>query len=753
MRFKYLKYLAFALGGLSTVVASGALYLHASFDGARLAAELSSHTKQRYQRTLRFDGPLELAMFPRLELRLPPTSLSGRNGDGEFLGVEQAAIGLRLLPLLAQRVVVERVQLDGLRLALLRTKDGKLNAADLLAPLHADAPLDFDVDRLGVSRGALTWIDEANNGRSFALSSLELGTGRLARSADGQLELAARLSQAAPDIDARVELQTSYHIEPDAAPLARKLQLTATGELAGRPGTELEFALAELRLGSDTPPRLTGFDLRARGKTADGTIELHTTTPELVLTPGGAEAASAEASLRLDGKARNSHLHARLTGLHGQGKNLSIDTLATELDWNAAAGRIKGKLDSPARWQGDTRLLDVPSLTGELDFTPTHAAAPVKIAVQASGRVDFARDSATGKLDLRADDSHIQGTWNLPRLSPPALGFDVDVDRLDLDRYLAEAGKRPPKTGKDATPLDLTALKGHDIDAVLRIASLRAGGLQLEQLRLPVSLHNGKLVSTGHSLALYGGALEGTFSLAADGNTMSYRGYLQNASLAPLMRAATGAEPLTGNLNFFAELSSTGATPDALRGGLKGLARLRLKNGSLRGIDATAALKDWRSAIQARQSARRPSRPTETTPLGELTASFQISDGVARSSDLMNQGSPIGLTGSGEFNVTTGHLDAITRVSLLALPPGADGALLASLRGVAVPVRVKATPAGAEWLLEPGAALPAVVRPATPPPAPRPVAKPVRPPRPAPAAPAKPAAAAPAAAPTPEAAE
>ena len=285
----------------------------------------------------------------------------------------------------------------------------------------------------------------------------------------------------------------------------------------------------------------------------------------------------------------------------------------------------------------------------------------------------------------------------------------------------------------------------------LRIASLRAGGLQLEQLRLPFSLHNGKLVSTGHSLAVYGGALEGTLSLAADGNAMSYRGYLQNASLAPLMRAATGAEPLTGSLNFFAELSSTGATPDALRGGLKGLARLRLKNGSLRGIDATAALKDWRSAIQARQSARRPSRPTETTPLGELTASFQISDGVARSSDLMNQGSPIGLTGSGEFNVTTGHLDAITRVSLLALPPGADGALLASLRGVAVPVRVKATPAGAEWLLEPGAALPAVVRPATPPPAPkpapRPIAKPVRP------TPAKPAATAPAPAPAPEAAE
>ena len=168
------------------------------------------------------------------------------------------------------------------------------------------------------------------------------------------------------------------------------------------------------------------------------------------------------------------------------------------------------------------------------------------------------------------------------------------------------------------------------------------------------------------------------------------------------------------------------------------------------------AVENWRTIDEGlvdAQETRRPSRPAETTPLGELTASFQISDGVARSNDLMNQGSPIGLTGGGEFKLTTGHLDALTRVSLLTLPPGADGALLAGLRGVAVPVRVKATPAGAEWLLEPGAAMPAVVRPATPPPAPRPVAKPVRPPRPAPAAPAKPAAAAPAAAPTPEAAE
>ena len=41
MHFKHLRYLAFVLGGLCTAAATGALFLYASFDGARLAAELA----------------------------------------------------------------------------------------------------------------------------------------------------------------------------------------------------------------------------------------------------------------------------------------------------------------------------------------------------------------------------------------------------------------------------------------------------------------------------------------------------------------------------------------------------------------------------------------------------------------------------------------------------------------------------------------------------------------------------------------
>jgi hypothetical protein len=98
MRFKYLKYLAFALGGLSTVIAAGALYLHATFDGLRLAAELTHFAKQRHQRTLRIEGPVELSMFPRLRLQLPAGTLSGRNSTSEFMGFEQASVSVLAAP-------------------------------------------------------------------------------------------------------------------------------------------------------------------------------------------------------------------------------------------------------------------------------------------------------------------------------------------------------------------------------------------------------------------------------------------------------------------------------------------------------------------------------------------------------------------------------------------------------------------------------------------------------------------------------
>ncbi|MBP6800463.1 MAG: hypothetical protein KA128_04940, partial [Zoogloea sp.] len=162
--------------------------------------------------------------------------------------------------------------------------------------------------------------------------------------------------------------------------------------------------------------------------------------------------------------------------------------------------------------------------------------------------------------------------------------------------------------------------------------------------------------------------------------------------------------------------------------------------GTLQGFDLLAALKEWRPAIQARQAAARRPGGGETSALGELTASFTIERGVARSTDLKAQGGPFAIAGGGSVDLAGRRLDLLSRVSLLVPPAGTDAALLAGLRGVALPVRVRGPFGQAEWRLEPGAQLatsPAPARPVLPVqprPAPKPAAKPVAKPATKPAA-------------------
>lgn len=732
MRFKYLRYLASALGGITAAVGAGALYLHVTFDGTRLASDLTLFAKQRYQRTLHFDGPIELRMFPRVELHLPATTLSVRGGEGDAAAFASGRVGVRLGSLLAREVVAAGVELDGLRMIVVRGKDGKLSIADLLAPLPDDAPAGVDLDRLVVHNGSLNWLDEASE-RPLALTEIELATDRLAEHADGRLEISARLTQAAAQqTDARIALSTGYRID-DALRLLRGLRFSANGQLLDHPATELELSIAEFRLPADSQPQAEGFSLQARQQADARSAELRLAASRLTLRDEGPEAADAAASLRLDTGGEGGTLRARLAGVAVAGKRLGVNKLDLDLDWKRAEGRLAGSLTGKLGWQQDAQVLEVSPLTGKLGYTAAGAGA-VAQAVTASldGKFDLARDAASGKLDVRVADTRVQGAWRLPRLSAGSFGFDLDVDRLDADRAFG------PFDG--ATPLSLGGMAGLDAEGVLRMTKLRLGGLRFDTLNLPLSLHGGVLNATAATGTLYGGSLDASFGFVAADSKTSLRAYLQNANVGALLRDVGGREPLLGVLNCFVEANGAGKTVAELRQNLAGQGRLRLRNGVVRGIDVPAAWREWRGAIQAHEPAKRPYREAETTAVGEVTGSFQLASGRIRVADLQSRTASLALAGSGEAELGGSHLDLLTRVTLLAFAP-ADMQALASLRGVVVPLRATGSPGRPEWRVDPGAqggVTTLKVAPLKAPP--RPVPKPIPKPRPKPAPAASPAA-------------
>ncbi|KAB2967882.1 AsmA family protein [Zoogloea sp.] len=718
MRLNYLRILAFALGGLSTVIAAGALYLYATFDGLRLATELSQFVRQRYQRVLRIDGPVELSMFPRLVLRLPPTSMSTRNGAGEFMAVEQASISVRLMPLLARRVVVDQLELDGLRLALLRDRNGRLNADDLLATHEKDgeaaaSPVDLDLGALQIRRSALTWSDEAA-GRQLALSDISLESGRVGRNAEGRLVFSARLTRAAPAADLQLELQTAYrHDEEGRSLRLRQLHAAARGDVDGWQGLVGEASATEILSTDGQPVQLQGGSLQARLKTAAGNLELKGSSPRLQFDAHGPQAELLDATLNLEGSARSGKLQLHVNGLAASTKGLEAQQLDADIDLRTPALQLSGKLASPLRWPAGATALELPALGGSLELTPAGPEArPHRIDTEASLRLDLNRGSASGGLSLHTDGSHIRGKWSVTPSGSPTLGFDLDVDHFDL----ATLASRKPgarsrnNTGEAAgSPLDLTALQGLDLEGTLRFEQLKAAGLHLEKLRLPLRIRDGRLVSSGHSMSLYGGSLDGSLSIDSANRQMAYRGYLQGASLGPLLRGLNGTEALTGTTNFFVDVAGTGATLDALLGDLHGTARLRIRNGTVPGIDVGQAFREWRSQIGTRQSARRSFHDKESTAIGELTASFQVDKGIATSTDLLAKGGMLKITGEGQLDLPRQSIDYLSHITLLVVPVGPDSGPLSSLRGVTVPIRVKGLARRPDWHLEPAAALPAAV--------------------------------------------
>src|SRR5258707_15724409 len=103
------------VGTLVGLIVVGVVALLLFVDPNRYRGDIEQAAKQHTARVLAIHGKLELKVFPWLALSVHDVELSNREGFGTqpFLTVQNASIGVKLLPLLGKRLEVSRVRLDG----------------------------------------------------------------------------------------------------------------------------------------------------------------------------------------------------------------------------------------------------------------------------------------------------------------------------------------------------------------------------------------------------------------------------------------------------------------------------------------------------------------------------------------------------------------------------------------------------------------------------------------------------------------
>src|SRR2546428_8257860 len=111
---------AMVVGAVVALVIVAAIAVLAFVDPNRYRGDIERAARQHTGRQLAIHGKLQLSVLPWLGLSVNDVELSNRAGFGAepFLAVQTASIRVKVLPLLARRVEVSRIGLEGVHINL-----------------------------------------------------------------------------------------------------------------------------------------------------------------------------------------------------------------------------------------------------------------------------------------------------------------------------------------------------------------------------------------------------------------------------------------------------------------------------------------------------------------------------------------------------------------------------------------------------------------------------------------------------------
>jgi AsmA protein len=317
---------------------------------------------------------------------------------------------------------------------------------------------------------------------------------------------------------------------------------------------------------------------------------------------------------------------------------------------------------------------------GKLEFATVakRKAPPLQAKLALDGRYKLDAGKLSADVNGKLDESTIKAKFTLAE----PYEFDASIDKINLDRYLGAADKSAAKPApeksppKDAdTPVDLSALKGINAKGRLQVGALEVRGLKLAEVSAQVNAANGRVAVAPHSAKLYEGSISGELAIDANKNSVSLKEQLQNVSIGPILRDFAGQDRLEGRGNVAMDVTTTGATVNAMKRALNGTAKVQLRDGAVKGINIGEIL-------------RKAGGNKQQTDFTELSASFTIKNGIAHNEDLDARAPAFRLGGAGDINIPASTLDYVVKASIVATSQGQGGKERDDLAGLTVPVKL-----------------------------------------------------------------
>jgi AsmA protein len=572
--------------------------------------KIAAAVKQSTGRELQLRGDIKLSVLPWVALELGPASLGNPPGFGDepFLSFTHARVRVKLLPLLEKHLEVADIEVEGLDLRLRKNAAGRGNWQD--EPERPQTKLDLDHTDGADSLESLANISVVN-GRvteeGISIEKFNLQTGSLASDRHIPVNLTFDASRA-PGGE-QLALNAKFDLSQEAAQKPLRFSAVNVSGTLARPGdgspAHWDLAAPEIDL-----------------NVLDQTIAV----PAFNLSYSGAHfTGSAQATKILD--------------------DLSVAGSASLAP--VVLREIEPRLGFSLPKTRDPKVLS--RLSATTDFT---------YASKALGLT---------RLQLRLDDTQIQGNLKLLAGDPQALQFDLDIDQIDLDRYRAPQGGAlaPASESVVASAKPETAWEA---SGTLIIKTAKIARLDLSNVRVTVADKDKVLHLSPIDAQVDGGHLSGDITLDNRAATplLSVNEQMTGIDMVRLLANSAGKGRLSGRATLNLKATARGADGEAFLKTLTGHLDADLADGALEGIDVGYELSVAQALID--KSSAPPRGNTGRTPFQTFRLSSQITDGVAETHDLTIASRVVKVAGQGSANLATKGIEFKLLASVVTAP-------------------------------------------------------------------------------------
>jgi AsmA protein len=587
--------------------------------------------------------------------------------------VQNASIGVKLLPLLASRLEVSRIRLDGVNIHLISR--GELNNWQDLgeskdtpeSPATASSAPGpaISIEGVDLSKSSVVFTDEAKKS-STQIANLELHTGRLETGGPDRTVLekvqleGSYLSQPSADTDV-AQPHTAGAAQPRATEDAPQPHAAGAAQPRAAADAPQPHAAGAAQPHTDAPKPLA-FSLNLSGLNLDN--RAHTLAPT-----------------RMEVKVGDAALDVSLSG-----EKMSTERLLT------------GSVAVPTT--SARKLLQSLGVVPPITRDPGALSA---FGLQTNFRLTR-KQLQLSALQLTLDDTRVQGTAGIEDLDTSAVRFDLNVNGINVDRYRAPvekaaSAKHPTSPPPEAppTPLPLETLRKLDVDGKLHVASATFSNLVFTEVVMPLVAKDGHIRLGPTQAHLYGGSYNGDIVLDARPvqAQLSLNEHLHGTDIGALVKAAFDSARISGRADADVAVTGTGNTDDAIKRSLSGKINVEVKQGALIGVDMVFELQRVNALLKRQVPAQRTGSGPPRTIFNALQTNGTLDKGVLRIDDLRMDTDFLKVHGRGTLDTATEAINyqlvaAVNKLPAGNAPAGAGGGLDA-LSAVEVPLTITGT--------------------------------------------------------------